>query len=118
VDLALGEMIASWPPAKRVTLSLILTDPPSASLQAGKFSLVPEQLNPYGIQVFSVHQQRNDLIPHFLRTSSAPPPAWMRCAGRRVPFGGRTGGQRVTMLLSDGKHIALADGGWWQAAAL
>jgi hypothetical protein len=40
VDLALGEMIASWPPATRVTLSLILTDPPPASLQAGGFPLV------------------------------------------------------------------------------
>ncbi len=41
VDLALGEMIASWPPATRVTLSLILTDPPPASSQAGEFLLVP-----------------------------------------------------------------------------
>ena len=40
VDLALGEMIASWPPATRVTLSLILMDPPPASLQAGEFPLV------------------------------------------------------------------------------
>ena len=41
VDLALGEMIASWPPATRVTLSLILTDPPPARSQAGEFPLVP-----------------------------------------------------------------------------
>ena len=41
VDLALGEMIASWPPAVRVTLSLILMDPPPASSQAGEFPLVP-----------------------------------------------------------------------------
>ena len=42
LDLALGEMIASWPPVMRVTLSLILTDPPPASSQAaGEFPLVP-----------------------------------------------------------------------------
>ena len=41
MDLALGEMIASWPPAVRVTLSLILMDPPPASSQAGEFPLVP-----------------------------------------------------------------------------
>ena len=36
VDLALGEMIASWPPVTRVTLSLILTDPPPASKFASR----------------------------------------------------------------------------------
>ena len=41
VDLTLGEMIASWPPATRVTLSFILTDPPPARSQAGEFPLVP-----------------------------------------------------------------------------
>ena len=41
VDLALGEMIASWPHATSVTLSLILTDPPRTSFQAGEFPLVP-----------------------------------------------------------------------------
>jgi len=41
VDLVLGEMIASWMPATRVTLSLIQTDPPPASSQAGEFLLVP-----------------------------------------------------------------------------
>ena len=41
VDLALGEMIASWPHATRVTLSLILTDSLPASSQAGEFPLVP-----------------------------------------------------------------------------
>ncbi len=40
VDLVLGEMIASWPPATRVTLSLIQTDPPPASSQSGEFLLV------------------------------------------------------------------------------
>ncbi len=72
VDLALGETIASWLHATSVTLSLILTDPPPASSHVGEFLLVPHQLNPYGIQVFSVQPQRNDLIPHFLRISSAP----------------------------------------------
>ena len=32
VDLALGETIASWPPATSVTLSLLLMDPPPASM--------------------------------------------------------------------------------------
>ena len=41
VDLALGEMIASWMPATRVTLSFIQMDPPPASPQAGEFLLVP-----------------------------------------------------------------------------
>ena len=36
VDLALGEMIASWPHATRMTLSLIQTNPPPTSLQAGE----------------------------------------------------------------------------------
>ena len=40
VDLAIGEMIASWPPATRVTLSLMQTDPPPASSHAGEFLLV------------------------------------------------------------------------------
>ena len=41
IDLALEEMIASWPPAMRVTLSLIQMDPPPASSQEGEFLLVP-----------------------------------------------------------------------------
>jgi hypothetical protein len=117
VDLALGEMIASWPPATRVTLSLIQTDPPPASSQAGEFFLVPQQLNPYGIQIFSVHPQRNDLIPHFLCISSAPPLTWMRCAGRlRVIW--RMNWRTMCDNVIEGKHISLADGGWQQAAVL
>ena len=40
VDLTLGVMIASWPSATRVTLSLMLMDPLPASSQAGEFPLV------------------------------------------------------------------------------
>ena len=105
VDLALGEMIASWPPATRVTLSLIQIDPPPASSQAGEFLLVPQQLNPYSIQIFSVHPQRNDLIPHFLRISSAPPLTWMRCAGQSRAIL-RTNWRTTCDDGIDGKHIA------------
>ncbi len=75
---------------------------------AGEFLLVPQQLNPYGIQVFSVHPQRNDLIPHFLRISSAPPLAWMRCTGRSGAIW-RANWRMMCDDIIEGKHIALAD---------
>ena len=71
VDLVLRESIACLPHATRVTNSLILTYPLITSASAGKSPLVPQQLNPYGIQVFSINPQRNDLITEFLSISFA-----------------------------------------------
>jgi hypothetical protein len=67
-----------------------------------------------GIHVFSIHPQRNDLIPHSLRISSAPPLAWMRCSGRSRAIW-RTNWRTTGDNVIEGRHIDLADNGWQQA---
>jgi hypothetical protein len=97
---------------------LLDTDGSTACKFASRgITLVLLQLNQFGIQVFSIHPQINDLISHFLRISSDPSLAWMRRTGRSRAIW-RTKWRTTCDDVIDGKHISLADGGWGQAAAL